>query len=163
MAEIWDLLDKDGRKIGVKWTRGSGEKIPDGCYHPCAEVWFKVGDKILLTQRHPDKHEGLKFDVPGGAVVSGEEILEGAVRELHEEVGIRIDADRLSLLGVCTIESVYVASYLLRLDTPPSITLQPSEVIGYRLVTREELLEMLDELTKYTRRRFLSYSDKIFK
>ncbi len=162
MAEIWDLLDKDGRDTGIRWPREDHYKIPEGLYHPCVEIWVRAGDKLLITKRHPEKQEGLKFDVPGGAVVSGESILDGAIRELYEEVGIFSDADSLSHLGSVAVDNVYAASYLLRLDRLPELTLQSTEVVGYRLVTKDELEEMSDQLTRGTRRRYLLYKNVIF-
>lgn len=162
MAEFWDLLDKDGNNIGIKWTRENRNKIPDGLYFPCVEIWVMVGDRLLITKRHPDKHEGLKYDVPGGAVVSGESIPTGAIRELSEEVGLFATTDRLIHLGCVTVDKVYATSYLLRLEELPQIILQPSEVVGYKLVTADELEEMSDQLTKGTHRRYLLYKDQIF-
>ena len=162
MAEIWDLVDKDGNYLDEKWQRGDPNKIPEGVYHPCVEVWVKIEDKILITQRHPQKSEGLKYDIPGGAVVSGESILEGAVRELCEEVGISVPADKLKLLGTTVNGDVYAASYLLTLDALPELTLQSTEVVGYMLVTQEKLEEMTDQITKGTNRRYLIYKNIIF-
>lgn len=162
MAEIWDLVDKDGNYLDEKWQRGDPNKIPEGVYHPCVEVWVKIEDKILITQRHPQKSEGLKYDIPGGAVVSGESILEGAVRELCEEVGISVSADKLKLLGTTVNGDVYAASYLLTLDALPELTLQSTEVVGYMLVTQEKLEEMTDQITKGTNRRYLIYKNIIF-
>ena len=88
MAEIWDLVDKNGNYSGIKWPRTEHASIPEGLYHPCVEVWVKIGERLLITRRHPDKTEGLKYDSPGGGVGSGESFVEGAVRELYEEVGI---------------------------------------------------------------------------
>ena len=162
MAEIWDLVDKDGNYLDAKWQRGDPNKIPEGVYHPCVEVWVKINDKILITQRHPQKSEGLKYDIPGGAVVSGESILEGAVRELCEEVGRSVPADKLKLLGTTVNGDVYAASYLLTLDALPELTLQSTEVVGYMLVTQEKLEEMTDQITKGTNRRYLIYKNIIF-
>ena len=162
MAEIWDLVDENGIKTGVKWQRSDHDSMPKGVYHPCVEVWVKVGDKLLITRRHPDKSEGLKYDLPGGAVVSGESLRRGAVRELYEEVGIDVCEDSLILLGELAIGKVYAASYLICLAELPTLSLQPSEVVGYRLVSQAEFESMTEELTHGTHRRYLVYKHKIF-
>lgn len=162
MAEIWDLVDENGNKINIKWERSNHDNIPCGMYHPCVEVWVKVGKKLLITRRHPDKSEGLKYDLPGGAVVSGEDITVGALRELSEEVGINVDIDDLSLLGHLALGKVFAASYIVRLSSLPKLKLQPTEVVSYKLVSKEEFLSMESELTCGTYRRFLVYKDKIF-
>ena len=162
MTELWDLVDRDGRKNGIKWARKDHANIPEGMYHPCVEVWVKVGDRVLITQRHPDKSEGLKFDAPGGAVLSGESIEEGAVRELFEEVGIRADAANLRRLGVFLGKRAYAVSFSLELLSLPELTLQPSEVIGYRLVSASELENMADQLCEGCRKRYFIFKNEIF-
>ena len=162
MAEIWDLVDCDGNKVGIKWTRAEQSNIPKGLYHPCVEVWVRVGDRLLITRRHPNKSEGLKYDCPGGAVLSGESMVEGALRELGEEVGISADVSRLSYLGALLGRTAYAESYIVRLDSSPELRLQESEVVGYRLVTAQELEDMADQLTYGTYARYGIYKKKIF-
>ena len=54
MSEIWELLDETGRKTGK--TMQKGEKIPEGMYHPGADVWILNSEnKILLQKRSPRK------------------------------------------------------------------------------------------------------------
>ena len=162
MAEIWDLVNADGEKVGITWSRKDHASIPEGLYHPCVEVWVRVGDRVLLTQRHPDKSEGLKFDAPGGAVVSGESILDGALRELFEESGILAKGEALKRLGAVIGRKAYAVSYLLILDEMPEICIQPSEVVGYKLVTRSKLESMAEELCECCRKRYLLFKDEIF-
>lgn len=162
MTEIWDIVNENGESLGITWERQNHKNIPEGMYHPCVEVWVRIGDKLLITRRHPEKSEGLKYDVPVGAVVAGENILTGAVRELSEEAGIAVNADDMLEIGRGVNGNVYAASYLVALASVPNITLQPTEVVGYKLVSQCELEEMLDDLTRGTRRRYLAYKDKIF-
>lgn len=162
MAEIWDLVDSSGKPLGMTWERSRHKEIPAGIYHPCVEVWVKVGNELLITRRHPDKSEPLKYDVPGGAVVSGETTLLGALRELSEEAGIHTTADKLIALGTLPQGNVYSVSYMLKLEDYPQITLQESEVVGYKFVTRQQLEAMMDELTRGSRSRYSHYKDIIF-
>ena len=162
MTEIWDLVDKDGKNTGKQWPRTDHANIPEGYYHPCVEVWVKIGDRLLITQRHPDKSEGLKFDSPGGGVLSGESFVEGAIRELYEEVGVSAAAGDLKLLGAVTGRKAYAVSYLLTLDTIPEIIIQPTEVVDYKLVSQKELEEMADRLCDGCHRRYHIFKDQIF-
>lgn len=160
--EKWDLVDNSGQLLNIIWDRSRHNEIPEGMYHPCVEVWVKVGDKLLITRRHPDKSEPLKFDLPGGAVVAGESALLGALRELSEEVGIFVTGDRLIKLGEMINGKVFATSYMLILDNLPELTLQPTEVVGYMLVSKDELESMTDQITRGTLRRYPLYKNRIF-
>ena len=162
MAEIWDLVDRDGNATGIRWPRADHANIPEGLYHPCVEVWVKIGDRVLITRRHPDKSEGLKYDAPGGGVLSGESLACGALRELYEEVGIRAEAGEIRYLGAVLGRRAYAASYLLTLDTLPEISIQPTEVVDYKLVGEGELDEMADQLCDGCRRRYFIFKKQIF-
>lgn len=49
------------------------------------------GDKVLLAQRGKEPNKGL-WGYPGGHVEFGETVMQAAVRELHEETGLRARA-----------------------------------------------------------------------
>jgi 8-oxo-dGTP pyrophosphatase MutT (NUDIX family) len=87
---------------------------------------------------------------------------EGAVRELYEEVGIKASVEDLRLMGSYLGKKAYVLSYLLALDFLPEIHLQPSEVVGYLLVTSSELEELADQLCEGCKNRYFMFKDQIF-
>lgn len=161
--EKWDLVNEKGQPVNITWDRSRHSEIPSGFYHPCVEVWVKIGEKLLITQRHPEKSDPLKFDLPGGAVVAGEDVLSGALRELYEEVGISASSNSLFKLGERAMGKVYAVSYLLCLDELPALRLQETEVVGYKLVSREEFEELSAEITRGTHYRYSLYRDKIFR
>ena len=47
------------------------------------------GGRILLAQRHKDKHQGLKWEFHGGKLEDGESPEECLSRELEEELGVK--------------------------------------------------------------------------
>ena len=53
-------------------------------------VLFDGEGRTLIAQRAPDSHLGGAWEFPGGKIVAGETSLEGLVRELHEELAIRV-------------------------------------------------------------------------
>ena len=161
MTEIWDLVDDNGNKIGISIPREKRSEISEGQHFPCVEVWVKVGDSLLITRRHPDKSEGLKYDVPGGGVLSGESLEDAALRELYEEVGISADQSALRYLGGKAFGKAYASSFLLELSALPSLRLQQGEVVDYRLVKILDLSNMESDLTVGTYRRFCLYKNFI--
>lgn len=146
--ELWEAVDRDGRPLGFDLVRG--QTIPEGAYHHVVEV-LTITDRgnILITQRHPDKPWGLKWEVTGGSVLKGETPLDGAVRELAEEAGIHAAPEELHPVfshvweGVPAIYHFYAVRVR---EESLSITLQEGETVDWRLVPYGQFKEMLREL-----------------
>jgi 8-oxo-dGTP diphosphatase len=66
---------------------------------PVVAAIIRQEDKILLSRRPLDKHQGGKWEFPGGKVQSGELAVEALKRECQEELGIEI-------ISPCLFESV---------------------------------------------------------
>lgn len=58
--------------------------------HVVAAVIRAPDDRILLAKRPADKHQGGKWEFPGGKVEAGELPVQALQRELHEELGIAV-------------------------------------------------------------------------
>lgn len=56
--------------------------------------------RVLLGRRHPDsRYEPGKWNLPGGCCEDGESYEAAALRELHEEFGLALEASALRHLG----------------------------------------------------------------
>ncbi|MFT3952358.1 MAG: NUDIX domain-containing protein [Oscillospiraceae bacterium] len=143
--EQWDLYDENGVVTGKRIARRDAAKIPQGLFHAVAEIWVIANGKILLTQRHPDKSHPLCWECSGGSVLAGETTAAGAVRELGEEVGIHVQEDVLVFCGRDFYPSrrYFCDTFLLRTRVDlAALVLQPTEVVGARLVTLAEAEKM---------------------
>ena len=160
--EIWELVDAEGVPSGVLYERGSKQEIPDGLYFRVVEVWTKIGNRLLITQRHPTKWMGLKWEVTGGGIVKGEAVREAAVRELFEETGIKAGQNEIVELGVMKFGAAMVYSFLLKLDEIPDFCFDENEVVCHRLVKRSEFVEMKNEFNPGTLSRYIKYGNVIF-
>lgn len=140
--ELWDAYDKNFNKIsGTTLIRGKA--IPAGCFHLVCDILVRHTDgSYLLMQRDKRKKFGGMWEASaGGAALKNESPLECAVRELHEETGIK--ADTLSEVGQVMANRTIYVEYLCETDCPKDgITLQDGETIAYKWVSREELLSM---------------------
>ncbi len=89
--EVWDLYDHKGNVSGLKHIRG--DELPDSLYHLVVHVWIKNKDgKFLISRRSASrKSYPLYYECVGGSVLHGETSLMGALRETHEEVGIKLN------------------------------------------------------------------------
>ncbi|TDJ32326.1 MAG: 8-oxo-dGTP diphosphatase MutT [Gammaproteobacteria bacterium] len=84
--------------------------------HVVAGVIRDNRGRILVSRRHDDSHQGGLWEFPGGKLNPGEDPFAGLVRELAEELGIRVRAaeplidvrydypDRSVLLDVWQVE-----------------------------------------------------------
>lgn len=165
--ELWDAVDREGRPLGFDLTRG--EAIPEGVYHHVVMV-FTVTDhkRVLLTQRHPDKPFGLKWEITGGSVLKGETPAKGAARELAEETGLRVEPEALRLLLTHVWEGVPAVYHFYGLHVREeglSVTLQEGETVDWRLVPYARFKELarqaeLPMLPDPLCRRFLEFEGR---
>ena len=117
--------------------------------------------RFLITRRSLDKRwaAGL-WEVPGGGVLAGETPLQGALREVREEVGLQLQPQqgRLCYSYVNTdlargdnyINSIFLFTAEFGLE---DVTLQQSESIDCRLASWEEItaLEEVGQFLHYQR------------
>ncbi|MDN6137889.1 NUDIX domain-containing protein [Corynebacterium sp.] len=64
--------------------------------HVSAVVFRDVNDKVLTVRKRGTE----KFMFPGGKPELGESVLDTAIREVKEEIGIGLDAKQLTQIGV---------------------------------------------------------------
>ncbi len=97
--EEWDIYDRDLNKIGKTCIRGK-YKLNENEYHLVVHIWLFTEDgRILLTQRSANKETApLKWECNGGSVLKGETPIDGAIRELKEEIGIELKRNQLNVL-----------------------------------------------------------------
>ena len=132
----------------VKFYRGDPKNAPKTTQgaHLGANVILTCGDKLLLEKRRDSDTWGLV----GGGVKNWENPLEAIVREIREELGIRIPKDRFRKLAVygepgriaayCdgSIWRMVIVVFALELEEIPSIVLS-EESRDMQFFTREEL------------------------
>lgn len=157
MDERIDIVDEAGRPTGeVAWK---SEAHRHGLLHRCFHCWVAgrdyAGEPYLLVQRRAatkDTWPGRLDVTAAGHLAAGEEPIEGGLRELEEELGLRVEPERLIPLGTRRVdleipqgrdrEMHYV--FLLLDDTPPEkLRLQREEVEAV-LSMRLEDAEIVD-------------------
>lgn len=91
--EIWDLYDINRNIIGEHIR---GNEMPDNGYHLVVHVWIKNSKgQYLIAQRSASRENNpLKWECSGGSVLKGENSMQGALREVKEEVGVDLDNTR---------------------------------------------------------------------
>lgn len=144
MAEFFDIITRDGQETGQKKARDAVHR--DGDWHKSVHVWLFADGKFLLQKRKEDKESfpSMWDAACTGHVDAGETYLQGALRELKEELGLTVRRDQLDYIAIqdlCVIgswgangaHSTFTSNercciYLLRLDETPKITFQAEEI-----------------------------------
>ena len=141
MDELLDVLDELGRPTGeVAWKSEAHRR---GLPHRCVHCWVAGEDAegpYLLVQRRAAAKDTWPrcLDVTAaGHLQSGEEPMRGGLRELEEELGLRVGPERLLPLGTRRIEQEIPQGcdrelhdvFMLLDPTPPQdLRLQEGEV-----------------------------------
>lgn len=98
------------------------------------------GELLIVKSDYKDH-----WSLPGGIVDSGESPLKAAVREVEEEVGIKIDAESLQLAMVASRHSdeflthQFVFFTQLENNVLSEIKLQESEIVSSKLISKSEV------------------------
>jgi len=149
--ELIDVLTPDGRCTGI--TKPKPEIHRDGDWHRAAHVWIVTPDGRILLQRRSRRKEnnpGLWDVSAAGHVSAGEGAIESAIREVEEELGLRMAASELRHIGTIAESSVlndgtYLDNeiheiYVVVRDVDPTqLRLQAEEVDEVALIRPEEL------------------------
>lgn len=132
-----------------------------------ATVWFRVrrphlraacvlvehrGQILVLESSYRDEPA-----LPGGFLKRGEEPIPGAIRELGEEIGLRVSANALRPLGANDhLEfgaTITVHLFHLPCPTPPDLRLDEREIIAAEFQTPARAAESLtyhrEAITRY--------------
>ena len=143
--EIWDILDKNGRRTGktiIRGTRGLGK----GEYHLVVHIWIVNDRGEFLIQKRSDKRPLMpgEWAATGGSAFSSESSRHAAARELNEEMGIRLGRKDLKLvkrmLRKFSLTDIWAARCNVDVD---NLNLQTEEVAKAKWVSADELKTMI--------------------
>jgi isopentenyldiphosphate isomerase len=105
--EPLDILDESGRQMREVIPKSEAHRL--GLWHRCFHCWIcgsDAGGSYLLLQRRAatkDTWPGHLDVTAAGHLSAGEETLDG-LRELDEELGLRVEPERLVPLGTRKVE-----------------------------------------------------------
>lgn len=155
MDELLDILDETGEPTGrIAWKSKAHR---DGLWHRCFHCWIlDPNGPYLLVQRRAyikDTWPGYLDVTAAGHLAAGEKSLDG-LREVEEELGLRVEPDRLVPLGTRRIEQEIPAGrdrefheiFLLFDSTPPSeLRLQTEEVDAVLRIRLEDAPKLYEQ------------------
>lgn len=144
--EFWDAYDENKNFLGYKIEREKFYSYKTE-YHIVVHIWIKNGkNEFLIQQRSANKTNPLKWAWTGGSVLAGETSLDGAIREVREELGLNLDKEKMTLFTSFK-RSVYrdfVYVYLYECDVDVSnLVLQKEEVNAAAWLTKQKIHQMI--------------------
>lgn len=141
--ELVDIYNN--RHESLNYQKGRKE-LESGEYRLSCFIWvINSDDKILLQQRlsNTKKMPNMWGTTAGGAL-AGETSLDGALRELHEELGIKADKDELEFIGSYKRINDFVEVWLCKKNIDlKELVLEPTEVQDAKWYSIEEFEEMI--------------------
>lgn len=145
MDELIDILDAQGKPTGKTAMKSDAHR--NGWYHPTTHIWlYTANTEILLQQRAKNKDtHPLLWDVSvAGHIGAGEDVLDSAVREIKEEIGLTVLPSDLHKIGYFksvhrhaddVLDCEYHHTFICELKVPlDALQKQESEVEDLRLL-----------------------------
>jgi len=150
LKELLDIWDASGKPTGQVLEKSIAHQ--KGLFHPTVHVWFYTSTPSVLLQKRGANKETFPnlWDVSvAGHVSSGESILDGALREIKEEIGLQLKLDDLLLIDVrkninqfsngiidCEFQHVFLSELKTGVK---DLVIQKEEVDDVRLFSFEEM------------------------
>ncbi len=142
MREIWDAYDSKGEKLGFDLYRD--EPVPENVYHIVVEIYvITKNNRVLITQRHPDKSYPLKWENTGGSILKGETPIQGAIRELYEETGIKVTENQIQFAYSEVKHPPIYKCFVALVDDDVQIKLQDGETVDYKFLPYDEFMDFI--------------------
>lgn len=141
--EIVDVYNKRKELTGKKKERY--EKV-DGQYTQYVHVWIMNDKNEFLIQKRAEskKINPNKWSQTGGAVDSGETVIEAAIREVKEELGISIGKEDIEFMLSYKRKYTFMDVFLVKKNIElKDIKVQKEEVKEVKWVTKEEIEDMV--------------------
>lgn len=90
MAELWDIIDKNGNATGRQHERGKPMNKDEYHLEVCVLIENGKGE-YLISQRAPNKTFPNMWEFTGGSAVAGDDSMTTALKEVKEELGIALE------------------------------------------------------------------------
>ncbi|MFT6192386.1 MAG: isopentenyldiphosphate isomerase [Polaribacter sp.] len=144
MDELIDILTPEGEPTGKTALKSEAHK--NGWFHATVHIWlFTSDEKILLQKRALTKKvfPGIWDISVAGHIGAGEKIIEGAKREVFEEIGLQLKEKDFTKIGTRIHQVKHKNGiqdnehhhvFIAELKVPiSSLTMQEEEVAGLEL------------------------------
>lgn len=153
-TEIIRIFDEDMNCIGEK-AREDVHRAGD--WHETFHCWFTLSEDVLFQKRSKTKKDypGL-FDITSAGHLLADETIEDGIREIEEELGVKLQFNDLISLGILKeeikIETIHDREFchvfLYECDEMPSFTLQEDEVESMHKIKLNDAVNLFKGVTQ---------------
>lgn len=142
-----DIYDENKNKTGKVKIRHKDILEPGEFIIGVQAIIINSKNQILISQRAKNKKVlPLKWECNGGALSSGENILDGLVREIYEELGIYLEKDKAIFLKTAKNDNVFKEIFIFKKDfSIDEINFEDGEAQNAKWVTIEEFVKMFEK------------------
>lgn len=152
-----DVLDENGNQTGEVVTREEVHRL--GLWHKCVHIWIINGKgEVLLQKRSAQKimDPNKWTTATSGHLSAGDSNVQGAIRELSEEIGLQVNENELKYLFSVkentineekhVIDKELIDVFLMRKEVDiKNLKLQEEEVSDVKWFSYEEFKKMVLE------------------
>ena len=155
MDEYIDILNGHGEVSGKTCLKSEAHK--NGFFHQSAHIWIFDKNKNVLIQKraaNKDTFPNLWDISVAGHISAGELPIDAAIREVEEEVGIKIAKNQLHFIGTSTkkvlhkidlidyeLHHVYICSLNFNIET---LKIQQEEVAKIKMIVLNKLISKVN-------------------
>ena len=144
--EIVDIYDENKNKTGKTKVRHK-DVLEKGEYIIGVQaIIINSKKQILISQRSSLKEKlPLKWECNGGALLSGEDIIDGLIREIYEELGIKLLREEAIFFKTVKKNYEFKEIYLFKKDIQKEeIKFTDGEAIDAKWVDIDEFIKMFN-------------------
>ena len=143
--ELVDIYNERYENTGEVKERGTTtlEEYRKACF-----VWILNSDNQILIQKRSKEasHYPDLWGATSGGVASGETSLDSIIRELDEELGVKVNKEELTFIGTYKRVNDFVDTYLLEKNIDiKDITIQKEEVQDAKWMNIDEFEKLIAE------------------
>lgn len=145
--DIVDIYDENKNKTGKTKIRHK-DVLEKGEYIIGVQaIIINSKKQILISQRSPLKEKSpLKWECNGGALLSGENVIDAVIREIHEELGIILLRKDAIFLKTTKDDYRFKEIYLFKKDIDiKEIKFTDGEAIDAKWVNIDEFIKMFND------------------
>ncbi len=142
--EIIDIYDENKNKTGKTKIRYKDVLEFGEFIRSVQAIIINSKKQILISQRSElKKRNPLKWECNGGALLSGEDVVDGLIREIYEELGISLEKNKAIFLKTsknsCRFKEIYVFKKDIEIK---QLNFIDREVIDAKWVSINEFMDM---------------------